>query len=49
MALDAVLLKLHMKLVPGWVLIQVNFDPIQEIGPKIGGVCSFPRLRYNYK
>ena len=30
-----------MKLAPGWVLIRVNFDPIQEIGPKVGGGCSF--------
>ena len=34
--LEAVLLKLHAKLTPGWALIQVNFDPIQEIGPKVG-------------
>ena len=26
----------HTKLTPGWVLIQVNFDPIQDIGPKVG-------------
>ena len=37
----AVLLKLHMKLAPGWVLIRINFDPIQEIGQKVGGGCSF--------
>ena len=30
--LDAMLFKLHMKFAPGWVLIWVNFDPIQEIG-----------------
>ena len=24
------------KLTPGWVLISVNFNPIQEIGPKVG-------------
>ena len=35
------LLKLHVKLSPGWALIQVNFDPIQEIGPKVGGGHSF--------
>ena len=35
-ALEAVLLKLHAKLAPGWALIQVNFDLIQEIGPKVG-------------
>ena len=35
------LLKLHSKLAPGWVLIQVNIDPIQEIGPKVGGGHSF--------
>ena len=37
-ALEAVLPKLHgcyAKLTPGWVLIRVNFDPIQEIGPKV--------------
>ena len=51
-ALEAVLLKLHAKLSPGWALIQVNFDPIQEIGPKVGGGRSFvsgpsfARLRY---
>ena len=39
--LEAVLLKLHANLAPGWALIQVNFDPIQEIGPKLGGGCSF--------
>ena len=35
------LLKLHAKLAPGWVLIRVNFDPIQEIGPKVRGGRSF--------
>ena len=51
-ALEAVLLKLHVKLAPGWVFIRVNFDPIQEIGPKVGGGRSFvsgpffARLRY---
>ena len=51
-ALEAVLLKLHAKLAPGRALIQVNFDPIQEIGQKVGGGCSFvsgpffARLRY---
>ena len=40
-ALEAVLLKLHVKLAPGWALIQVNFDPVQEIGPKVGGGRSF--------
>ena len=40
-ALEAVLLKLHAKLAPGWALIRVNFDPIQEIGPKVGGGHSF--------
>ena len=46
------LLKLNAKLAPGWALIQVNFDPIQEIGPKVGGGRSFvsgpffARLRY---
>ena len=48
------LLKLHAKLAPGWALIQVNFDPIQELGPKVGGGHSFmsgpffTRLRYMY-
>ena len=36
-----VLLKLHAKLAPGWALIRVNFDPIQEIAPKAGGGHSF--------
>ena len=46
------LLKLHTKLALGWALIPVNFDPIQEIGPKVGGGRSFVngpffmRLRY---
>ena len=31
----------HTKLTPGWVLIQVNFDPIQEIGLKVGGWVLF--------
>ena len=50
--LKAVLLKLHAKLAPGWALIQINFHPIQEIGPKVGGGRSFvnrpffARLRY---
>ena len=41
-----------MKLTPGWALIRVNFDPIKEIGPKVGdgrsfvSGCSFTRLRY---
>ena len=39
--LEVVLLKLHAKLAPGWALIQVNFDPIQEIGPKVRGGRSF--------
>ena len=25
----------HSKLTPEWTLIQVNFDPIQELGPKV--------------
>ena len=29
------------KLVPRWALIQVNFDPIQQTTPKVGGGCSF--------
>ena len=40
-ALEAVLLKFHAKLAPGWALTQVNVDPIQEIGPKVGGGDSF--------
>lgn len=27
-------------------LIRVNFDPIQEIEPKVGSGCSFARLWY---
>ena len=46
-ALEAVLLKLHAKLAPGWVLICVNIDPVQEIGPKVGGGRSFMRPWYN--
>ena len=38
---EAVLLKLHSKLAPGWALICVNFDPIQEIGQNVGGGRSF--------
>ena len=34
--LVAVLLKLYVKLTP-----RINFYPIQEIGPKVGGGCSF--------
>ena len=26
----------HAKVTAGWALIQANFDPIQEIGPKVG-------------
>ena len=40
------LLKLHTKLAPGLALTQINFDPIQEIGPKVGGGPFFARLRY---
>ena len=41
-ALEAVLLKLHAKLAPGWALIRVKFDPLQEIRPaKVGGGRSF--------
>ena len=39
--LKAMLLKLHAKLALGWVLIQVIFHPIQEIGSKLGGGLSF--------
>ena len=41
---EAVILKLHVKLAPGWALIQVNFDPLLEIGQKVEGGCSFTRL-----
>ena len=34
--LEAVLLK-----TPGWALISVNFGPMQEIGPQVGGKHSF--------
>ena len=34
-------LKLHTKVAPGWKLIWVNFDPMEEIGPKVGGGCTF--------
>ena len=50
--LEAVLLNLQAKLAPGWVLIRVNLDSIQEIGPKVGGGlsfvsgCSFTKLWY---
>ena len=47
--LDAVLLKLHVKLAPGRVLIRVNFDLIQEIGPKLGGGRSFVSVPFFYK
>ena len=43
-ALETVLLKLHANLSPGWVLIRVNLDPIQEIGPKVEGGHSFVSL-----
>ena len=36
----------HAELTPGWALIWVNFDPIREIGPKVGGGRSFTRLQY---
>ena len=39
--LEAVLLKFHAKLAPGWVLIPVNSDPIQRIGLKVEGKHSF--------
>ena len=49
------LLIFHTNLAPGWLLIQVNFDPIQEIRPKVGSggsfvsECSFARLEYMHK
>ena len=42
----------QMKFAPGWALVWVNFDSIQEFGPKVGGWhsfedgCSFMRLQY---
>ena len=42
---EAVLLKLHVKLAPGWALIQVNFDTLLEIGHKVKGGYSFTRLQ----
>ena len=42
---EAVILKLHVKLTPGWVLIQVNFDPLLEIGHKVERGYSFTRLQ----
>ena len=50
--LEAVLLKLHTKLILGWGLIQVHFDPIQENRSKVGSGrsfvsgCSFATLQY---
>ena len=43
LALEAVVLKLYAKLALGWGLIQVNFE---EIGPKVGGGCSFVSGRF---
>ena len=31
---------------PGWALTRVNFDWVQENGPKVGIECSFGRLWY---
>ena len=42
---EAVILKLHVKLAPGWALIHVNFDPLVEIGYKVEGGYSFARLQ----
>ena len=42
-ALETVLIKLHTKLAPGWALIRVNIDPMQEIGQKVGGGRFFPQ------
>ena len=50
----AVVLKLHKhaslatqsSLQDAWVLIRVDFDLIQEVGPKVRGGHSFPRLQY---
>ena len=41
-ALETVLIKLYTKLAPGWALIRVNVDPMQEIGQKVGS-GHFPR------
>ena len=52
-ALNTVLLTLHdcalishVKLSPKWALIQVNFNPIQEIGPKVG-IATLVLLDYS--
>ena len=43
----------HTKLTPGWALIWVNFEPMWEIQPKVGGErsfmsgCSLPSLWYH--
>ena len=34
---------IRVKLAPGWALIRVNFDPIQEIGPKLRVLAIFWR------
>ena len=34
------------KLAHGWALIQVNFDPIPEVGPKVGGGHTYARGRF---
>ena len=36
----------HVKLSPRWVLIQVNFNPIQKIGPKVG-IATLVLLDYS--
>ena len=39
--LEVALLKFHTKFAPGWAHIWVNFDPIREIRPKVGGGVHF--------
>ena len=43
MVVEAVLLKLHVNLAPGWALTRVNFDQVQE---DVGVELSFMRLWY---
>ena len=39
--LEGVLFQLLTKIALGWAFIQVNFDLVQEIGPKVEGGRSF--------
>ena len=45
-ALEAVLLKLHANLSPGWVLIPVNLDPKVQGGHSFVSGPIFARLNY---